>query len=155
MNAVETKRLSRAIEIASGLDLSYMADSGEYTEEDNSFVCDIERFMIFEQTDGCDDGWVTFVESVEDAEYHIADACGGEWGVAAVYDLDAVQYKEPVTIEFDLAGPSIKPEYHGHYRGVKRGRNAHKLLGFGPEQDAAIACSVLLDDDAELIKEPV
>jgi hypothetical protein len=56
-------------------------------------------------------------------------------------------------IAFDIVpGQKHKPEISGRYIGALRGRNRSLCLGFGQEQDKAIALRVYLDGDAQKVE---
>lgn len=120
-----TKELTkRALKVCKGLNLSYMMDGESYAPGgDVPFDEDPQRFMVFNQTDGGDDGWVDFYPTPMAVARAVAQFVEDEWGLTAIYDLEADDYETvrlaDVTVTFMDAvyptpiGAAVEPTTHG------------------------------------------
>jgi hypothetical protein len=98
------ERTRRAREIARTLRLGYMECAGEYhpDAEEFPFEVEVERFLVFNMTDGGDDGWVDFDEDWDAVVARIRSFVFDEWGFCDVFDLDRDDYATPLILEIDV-----------------------------------------------------
>ena len=85
-------RLSRARRIAEEHDLwgrlAYMDSCPLGCREGGGDLDAVRRYMVVTNTDGGEDGWVEFEETVPAVEDRVNRLLGEEWGLAGVWDLD-------------------------------------------------------------------
>jgi hypothetical protein len=100
------ERTRRALEIAANLRLGYMECAGCYdadaTPDGHPFEDEVARFLIFNMTDGNDDGWVDFAEDWDGVVGRIRAFVFDEWGLVDVYDLDRDDYATPLNLDIDV-----------------------------------------------------
>jgi hypothetical protein len=99
------ERTRRALEIARTLRLGYM-ECGHFFPDDpeEPFQGDepVSRFLVFNMTDGGDDGWVNFDEDWDGVVGRIDSFIQDEWGLVDVYDLDRDDYATPLNLDIDV-----------------------------------------------------
>jgi hypothetical protein len=85
-------RLSRARRTADEHDLwgplTYMDSCPLGCREGGGDADAMRRYMVVTSTDGGEDGWVEFEETVPAVEDRVNRLLGEEWGLAGVWDLD-------------------------------------------------------------------
>ena len=110
----QSELLRRAREVAGRLDLGYMVASGEYDrgrpEGQNPFPEDVARFMVYDTTDGGDDGWAHFYATPQLLAAAVAGLMTDEWGPHSVFDLEAEEYAQPIPVSavIRVSGASVE-----------------------------------------------
>lgn len=99
--ASSTERLSHAREIVARRDISlaYMIDDPLSPDDDGP----IGRYMLVTQTDGFEDCWLEFIDSVDEALQKVEHLLVDEWGYAGLYDLDSNSYLDPLRLRVQIS----------------------------------------------------
>jgi hypothetical protein len=81
------------------LEHGYMMESG--ADPEDAFD-PADRYLVHTMTDGCDDGWIDFMPTLQEVAAKVAECVSDEWGVVGIYDLWSSDYKSELQLDLEI-----------------------------------------------------